>query len=205
MDLSHPFRVVTRTLDGDVLQVLSQGDAAQTGRAIQRRVGASNRGVQLALERLVSQGIVERRGAGSAYLYTLNRNHLAAKYVEGIAFLRLQLIDRLRSVFPNWTIQPAAAALFGSVATGEADSASDIDLLVIRPAGWPAGEPRWQDQLNALPSLVSSWTGNDTRILEYGEEEVRHAPQEEPVLESALRDGLELFGSLRQLRPRRRR
>ncbi len=55
-----------------------------------------------------------------------------------------------------------------------------------------------------LQEAVSGWTGNDARVLEYCEDELG---VDEPVLETAAAEGVELHGSLRQLlggrRPKR--
>ena len=52
MDLSRPMRVVTPTLDGDVLVVLAGTDAPLTGRQVHTVLGrASETGVRMALER----------------------------------------------------------------------------------------------------------------------------------------------------------
>ena len=99
-------------------------------------------------------------------------------------------------------MKPVASVLFGSAARGEAGRASDLDLLMIRPRGIDAGEEIWREQLMALSEAVNSWTGNDARVLEYGEEELA---LDEPVLDAAAAEGVELSGSLRQLLARKRR
>jgi predicted nucleotidyltransferase len=203
MDLSRPLKVVTPTLDGDVLGVLAGGDAALTGREIQRRVGASQDGVRGALDRLTRQGVVRRERAGRANLYRLNRQHLAAPWIEGLASLRLQLIERLRDTIRSWELEPIAAVLFGSAARGEAGRESDLDILVVRPSDCLPDDPTWREQLMSLETSAAAWTGNDVRLLEYGEAEVPTGRDREPVLNAAFNEGIELFGSLRRLRSRR--
>jgi hypothetical protein len=187
---------VAPTLDGDVLTALARSDRALTGRAIERETGASHGGIVRALEHLVGEGIVLREPAGRAYLYRLNRDHLASPWIEGLANLRLQLIDRLRQTLAGWAIPPAASVLFGSAARGDADSASDIDLLVVRPAAVEPDDAHWQRQLMALEASVTGWTGNDARVLEYGEHELGRS---DPVVVAAAAEGVELHGSLRRL------
>src|SRR5438067_4370677 len=106
MNLRRPFEVVSPTLDGDVLMVLARADRALTGRAVEREAGASHGGVARALDHLVGEGVVIREPAGRAYLYRLNRDHLASPWIEGLAGLRLQLVDRLRASLVGWTVQP---------------------------------------------------------------------------------------------------
>jgi predicted nucleotidyltransferase len=202
VNLQRPFQVVAPTLDGDVLTVLARADRALTGRAIERETGGSHGGVQRALDHLAAEGIISRERAGRAYLYRLNRNHLAAPWIEGLATLRLQLIERLRDSVGQWEIEPASTVLFGSVARDEAARASDLDLLIVRPHGIDADDETWRTQLMAIQQAVTSWTGNDTRVLEYGEEEIS---PEEPVLNAAASEGIEIGGSLPRLLERARR
>lgn len=205
MDLRRPLRVITPTLDGDVLGLLAGGELKLTGREIGRRIGASQEGVRQTLDRLVRQGIVLRERAGNAYLYQLNRQHLAAPCIEQLASLRLQLIGRLRQVIEAWRIPPAAAVLFGSAARGDAEQTSDIDILLIRRARIDADEPLWREQVVELESLATALTGNDTRVTEYSNDEVERLRGTEPLLEAAGAEGIELFGSMKSLRRRKRR
>jgi predicted nucleotidyltransferase len=202
MNLQRPLQVVAPTLDGDVLSVLARADRVLTGRALERETGGSHGGVQRALDHLVAEGVVSRQPAGRAYLYRLNREHLAAPWIQGLATLRLQLIDRLRSSIASWEIQPTSSVLFGSAARGEAGRASDLDVLMIRPAGIGADDETWREQVMALQEAVAAWTGNDLRVLEYGEQELG---LDEPVLATAGAEGIELHGSLRRLLAHERR
>jgi hypothetical protein len=86
MDFRRPLQTVTPTLDGEVLSVLAHGEVEMTGREIQRMAGhGSHQGIRNAADRLVAQGVLRRRTAGSAHLYMLNRDHLAAAWIEGLA------------------------------------------------------------------------------------------------------------------------
>jgi len=199
MDFSHPMRVVTPTLDGDVLTVLAGAEEEFSGRRIHRLLGHSSEpGVRKAVERLVDQGVVHRRRAGRAMLYRLNRRHLAATHIEGLASLRMQLVQHLRDCIDGWDPLPRLALLFGSVARGEAGPASDLDLLVVRRSDVREGAEAWQRQLAALELEAGDATGNDARILEYGERELADADVR-PLVAEALRGGIELFGSRRSL------
>jgi predicted nucleotidyltransferase len=202
MDFRRPFLAVTPTLDGDVLAVLAGANAEFTGRQVYHLVGhGSERGVRNALDRLSRQGVVLTRKAGAANLFQLNREHLAARWIEGLARMRSQLLRQLTETVEQWEVLPVTAVLFGSVARGEATDESDLDLLVVRPADQAADAPVWEGQLADLERAVTAWTGNDARVLELGESELtddRSAP--EPVLEEAARHGAPFFGSLRQLK-----
>jgi len=95
--------------------------------------------------------------------------------------------------------RPVLVVLFGSVARGEATQESDLDLLVVRPADCEPDEPVWQEQLSKLQAHASAWTGNDTRVLEFGEQELTDGEPQQ-VLTDAARDGIELYGTVGLLR-----
>jgi hypothetical protein len=202
VNFQRPFQVVAPTLDGDVLTLLARADRALTGRAIERESGASHGGVQRALEHLVAEGVVTREAAGRAFLYRLNRDHLAAPWIEGLAALRLELIDRLRAQVAGWERPAAAVSLFGSAARGEAGRDSDIDLLVIRPADVDYEDGVWREQVGSLEQAAARWTGNDARVLEFTADELA---ADEPVLDTAAAEGVDLYGSLRRLLRQARR
>jgi predicted nucleotidyltransferase len=202
MDFRRSLQTVTPTLDGDVLAVLARAETEMSGRELQRMAGrGSHQGIRNAAERLAEQGIVLRRSVGGAYLYSLNRRHLAAPWVEGLADLAGQLVARLSAVVTAWRLPPVLVVLFGSVATGRASANSDIDLLVVRPAGCDPDAPQWLAQLGELEELATALTGNDARIVELGEEELGE-DREEPVVREALREGIDLYGR-RGAAPRR--
>ncbi len=192
--------MVTPTLDGDVLSVLARAEAEMTGRELQRVIGhGSHQGIRNAADRLAEQGVVSRRSAGNANLYQLNRDHVAASWIEGLASLPAQVLDRLRDAISRWEQLPTLVVLFGSVARGKATPQSDLDLLVVRPADCEPDEPVWQQQLSTLQVHASAWTGNDARVLEFGEQELTEGEPQQ-VLADAARDGIELYGALRLLR-----
>src|SRR5919201_2344512 len=116
MNLQRPLQVVGPTLDGDVLTALSRADRPMTGRMVEQAIGGSHGGVQRALEHLVAEGVITSERVGRANLYRLNRDHIAAPWIEGLASLRLQLIQRLRDFVAGWRTQPDALVLFGSAA-----------------------------------------------------------------------------------------
>lgn len=200
MDFWRPLSVITPTLDGDVLAVLAGANEEFTGRHIHRVLGrGSEPGVRKAAERLVDQGIVVRRQAGQAKLYALNRDHLAAPCVVALATLRAQLIECLQERVKAWRLPAHTVLVFGSVARGQARAESDLDLLVVRFDDTDDEAPEWCEQLADLERDATAWTGNDARVIEYGESDLVD-PGVRRVVESALRDGLEVSGSRRRLR-----
>ena len=209
MDLARPLTVVSPTVDADVLAVLAGAEAEFTGRQVHQVAGRhSEKGVRNCLHRLVGQGIVNARRAGRADLYSLNRHHLAAPYVVALARLRHELLGRIRAELAGWQEAPIFAAMFGSAATGRMRPDSDIDLLVVRPKSVDIEGAEWRRQLDGLSTEVTAWTGNDTRLLELGEDEVQRGLESGESVLADVRDGVVvLYGEVAYLRagPRRRR
>lgn len=199
MDLSHPLAVVTPTLDGDVLRVLAGATAEFTPGQVHRLLPEfSAAGIAKVLARLTAQGIVRRRRAGAAYLYQLNRAHLAAPYIVALANQREELLERLGRAVASWARPPVFGALFGSAARDDHTTASDLDIFLVRPR--KADPEAWDQHTAVLAGLASDWTGNDARILEYGEAEVRMTGRNVPVLAAIAEHGLVFTGDSGWLR-----
>jgi predicted nucleotidyltransferase len=196
MDLTHPYAAISPTLDPEVLTVLAGTTRPLTGREIARLAGrASHSGVITALDRLGDQGIVDREEAGRAFLFTLNREHLAAPVVELLANLREELLHRIRSAVSGWNVRAHHLSLFGSAARGDGDVDSDIDLFVVRFSAIESQEPVWREQLDLLSWKVERWTGNPTRIVEVEERDLpRLRKDRSPVVDELLADAISLAG-----------
>lgn len=73
MHLQTPFTVVTQTVDGEVLAVLAGAEVEFTTPQIRAIAGGRcEAGLRNACVRLADQGIVSRRRAGNAWMYSLN-------------------------------------------------------------------------------------------------------------------------------------
>lgn len=191
MDLHWPLRVVTPTVDGPVLSTLALVDAAFTTGQLRRMLPYSEEGLRRVLKRLTDQGIVLAETVGPAVSYRFNREHLAAPMVQALARLRSALIERLDAELASWSIEPVYAAVFGSVARGDPDSSSDIDLFIVRPDLEDAQEQMWDRQLTQLVLAVRKWTGNQLEIVEFIESELA-TPS--PLLADVRDQGLTVFG-----------
>jgi predicted nucleotidyltransferase len=196
VDLSRPYSAVVPSLDGDVLVALAGTSQPLSGREVARRARrGSQRGVLAVLDRLVEQGLVRRQEAGGALLFTLNREHVAAGVVLALADLRADLLRRVRDEIGGWAVAPLFVALFGSFARADGDSGSDVDLIVVRPAGTHATEPSWRAQLDALSESILRWSGNHVGLAEIAERELSHLRKRRPpVVAELLRDAIVVHG-----------
>lgn len=202
MLLQSPLAVVTPTVDGDVLAVLARAEASFTPpqvRAIIQR--HSVEGVRKALNRLVDQGIVKAERVGNALNYRLNRDHLAARPIVELANLRTALFDRIRQRVDAWSLPARLVMLFGSAASGTMRAESDIDLFIVGNDA-DLGSDTWHDQVGELERVVCRWTGNDTRVLQYGVGDLDHL--HDRVVDDIRRVGIVISGD-RSLLDRNRR
>ena len=198
MQLQRPLGTIAPTLQADVLLVLASADELFTGRQVARLIPErSQKGVSLALRRLVEQGVVEVTRAGAANLYRLNREHLAAPHILALAGLRDQLLSRIREVATAWQVQADLILLFGSAARGDMRTDSDIDLFVVTDG---VGSSLWDEQAKDLAERVRAWTGNDCRILEMTPQQVRDGADTDPVLLAIGDEGLTVHGDRGYLR-----
>jgi predicted nucleotidyltransferase len=157
----NPLSTITPGLESAALTVLVGAETALSATQIQRIAGRGSRyGLVLALERLVKQGIVTAIPASRGNLYQLNRDHVLAPVVKAGVRARADADRRLAETVDNLAPQPLSAALYGSVARGEATPDSDIDLLVIAADGLDPDAETWTGQIDNIERCVRSWTGN---------------------------------------------
>ncbi|GAA2229232.1 nucleotidyltransferase domain-containing protein [Herbiconiux moechotypicola] len=191
MELQSPFRVVTAGVDGDVLGALAQADVEHTVAEVHARIGRSTEGVRRSLDRLASQGIVQRLRIGRSTAYRLNRDHLAAPAILELAELSATLIARITESMRGWAAPPVFAAIFGSTARRDMRTDSDIDLLMITDDPTSA---LWEGQVGDLAGAVERWTGNDVRPLVLSTSEATDAAAKVPVLREVLAEGIPVYG-----------
>ncbi|MFF2842605.1 nucleotidyltransferase domain-containing protein [Paenarthrobacter sp. NPDC057981] len=190
MRLQNPLSAISPTLDMGVLFVLARADAEFTAPTINALLpeGGSLAGVRKALGRLVEQGIVADKVAGRTHMYSLNREHLLAEAVLGLASARDRLSERIRLAIDLWEFSPTVVTIFGSAARKDMRTDSDIDLFV--------GLSDETDDVVAetcvadLAGKVSIWTGNDARPLVYRASEIAPAP----IFDSIVTEGLTVYG-----------
>lgn len=208
MQLNKPFATVTPTLDGEVLAALASAEVTFTISQVQRILGtASGEGIRKVLNRLSAQGVVLHDEVGRTHTYRLNAEHVAAQPIMALARLHATFLRRLEQQLAEWETAPRYAAVFGSAATGRMTPDSDIDLFLVRATD--SDDDTWDRRVTELARLVTAWTGNDGRIVEYAEDELRAAAAAgEPLLDDVSAQGLTVAGTrawfIAQLRPARR-
>ena len=196
MDISNPLRSLSFGVEADVLLALERAHRPLTGARVATLAGRGETQVREVLRRLAEHGIVHDDRVGNSYTYVLNRDHVLADAISHAARATSLVQSRIRGLVAGWQIAPAAVVLFGSFARGDGDSASDVDVLLVRPEKVDALDG-WSDQRHELARRLEAWAGNPAQILELSESELADAvARDEDLVASLRQDGLALFGAL---------
>jgi predicted nucleotidyltransferase len=177
---------------GGVLAVLLRTGEPMTGRQIHHLVSDdySLWSVQEAMKALTRLGLVDSHTIGRAGVHTINDCHAFVAplraLVDPIAALKAAIGEVLDG-------EVRAVILFGSIARGDPDLDSGIDLAVIAAPGW--------DRRVELQDTVRTRLGNDRDVLLFTEAEFRRrAAEAEPVAVDILGDGVALVGTKPRVR-----
>ena len=184
-------------MQGKVLGVLARNHAELSMRAVARLAGVSPQQSSVVLGHLIDLGIVERRDVPPVALVRLSPDNLAAQTVAALANLRQTVLDRLADLAASISPAPASLIVFGSFARGHAGPASDVDVLVVRPAGVSGDDDGWTDSLGAWSDRARRIVGNPVNLVEVSAEELpellsRPAPS---LWSEIATDGLVLLGA----------
>lgn len=197
MDYGRPVEALIPGVQGRVLGVLAGTGTDLTMRGVAELAGVSPQQASVVIGRLVELGVVERRDVPPASLVRLSPDNVAAQAVLAVAGVRRTALDRLTALAADIRPAPASLTVFGSFARGEADSASDLDVLAVRPPRLPSSDDGWTDSLGSWADRATRVVGNPVNLIEATSEELpallrRKGPS---VWRDAAIEGLILTGS----------
>lgn len=171
MDLSHPVRSIIPSLEGEVFRVLARTVTPLSGSRIAELADSgSNAGIRVALNRMLEHGTITASSAGSAILYTANRDHVLWSAIEASVRAADGTFDNLTERISALARRRAEArrepgvtiSIYGSVARGDSTLQSDIDMVVLFPA--PDLTDVDEGLIDDLRVWVPRWTGNSCNI-----------------------------------------
>jgi Nucleotidyltransferase domain len=195
VDLTEPASVVLPPSTAALLRVLAGADDAFTGRQLARLAGVSHAHAAKVIDRLAEHGLLLVQQRGPSKLCRLNRVHLAAGPLIELVQMRARLLKLLAAAIGAWPCPPVHASLFGSAARGDGTTASDLDILIIRPSDLDADDQQWASQLLDTAARIRQATGNDVAWFDITSDDLRRAVQaEETIITEWRRDALHLCG-----------
>ena len=163
VNLGAPVLDLAPAVRGALLQVLARLELPVTRRQLAAAAAVAPGNASAVIEDLIRAGLVNETVAGRSSMVLLNRDHLAVGPLLALAGLRGELIRRLRERLIEWS-GLEGAWLFGSVTRGDANGASDIDLLIVAA---DLEAPELHAHMAGLQADVRSWTGNDVQVVEH--------------------------------------
>jgi len=116
-----------------VLRVLWKAPSPLTGRQVQQLAGIHNLTTTQCLEDLENLGLLRRRAAGRAYLYSLKRSHRLVRHLINPIFKAEEATPKrfTRELGRILDGHCLSAVIYGSVTRGKVDHAGDVDLFVV--------------------------------------------------------------------------
>src|SRR5215210_3180503 len=99
-------------------------------RDLVRRINGSPRPVQLALEKLLRQGLVESRRVGPLRMWRMDPANPVYPALRELYARTVGLVAQLRTILERET-GISYAFVFGSYARGDDDVRSDVDVLIV--------------------------------------------------------------------------
>lgn len=196
MDFRRPVEAVIPGVQGRILAVLAETTAELNLRTIARLAEVSPAQASRVLPALVALGLVERREVPPAALFALVEDHVAARVVRALSRARDAVLDELRALAGAMIPSPVSVVVFGSFARGEADVASDLDVVLVRPAGVDEDDESWVSSVEAWRTAARRLTGNAIQALEIGESEVaRRLHRPTSLWVDVVRDGVTVHGT----------
>ncbi len=105
-------------------------------REILRLLPAGQGAVQRELERLCEAGIIQRSRIGNQVHYKANRSCPIYEELKAIVIKTAGVADVLHRALAPLRDQVEFAFIYGSMAAGDSDGGSDVDLMVVGDAGF---------------------------------------------------------------------
>ena len=195
MDFSRPLEAIIPGVQGRILAVLAETSAELNLRTIARLSRASLAQASRVLPHLVELGLVERREVPPSSLFRLVPEHIITGPLLRIAKARDAMLEAMERIADDLAVSPTSVIVFGSFARGEADAHSDIDTILVRPAGVDEDDEAWSASVEQWTNAVSRVSGNRVEVLEVDADEIaRHLDSQRQVWRDVRRDGLVVYG-----------
>ena len=143
-----------------------------------RRIDGSPRPVQLALEKLLRQGLVESRRLGPLRMWRMDPANPLYPALRELYARTVGLVAQLRTLLER-EAGLRYAFVFGSYARGDDDVRSDVDVLIV-------GDLRGNDLLGRLQSLEATLSREINPVVWSESELLTRARERAPFLMTLL-------------------
>lgn len=178
-----------------ILRALLDSAEGMSGRQVARLAEVNHQACAAALARLEDIGIVRRQGSGQSQLFRLNRHNglvrdLLVPLFRGERDLFRALLSRLRHLVSG---RCRRAMVFGSVARGAEETASDLDLLLVVDGAAMSRMARGAAE-EARKAVWEEWGVRVNTIVLTVREVERRRQRGDPLVAAIFREGVEIAG-----------
>ncbi len=201
MDFRKPIEEVIPGAQGKLLNVFAHTSTNLSTSTAARLSGVSVAQASRILPELARMGILERTEVPPSVTYRFVSDNLASQAISFLSRIREVAIDELRRLALAKVDPSISLVLFGSFARADADSESDIDVLLVHPDDNQNPE-EWSDGVEEWRRSAQLLTGNEVELMAVNQSEVsRLFDSGRPVWSDIQTDGIAIIGrSLDELR-----
>jgi len=178
-----------------ILRHLARTRAEWNGRQIAADIGMSPWVCHQALKELCAQGVVQMRNVGNTHLYRLAEQHyLVAEVLLPLFQEEREALQRaIEELTAGLDGSISSVILYGSVARGEEEPFSDVDLLVVIPN--EGNREAMRDCLVSRGEVFASQFGNMPSHLILGADEFREKyRRQDPLIGEIVSTGRVIYG-----------
>jgi predicted nucleotidyltransferase len=196
VDFVRPVQAVIPGAQGRILAVLVETSAELNMRTLARLSGVSLAQASRVLPGLVSLGLVERRDVPPSALFRVVPDHVAVRAVLGLSRARDVILEEIGRTAAKLPAPPVSVIVFGSLARGDGRPESDIDVVLVRPAGVDEDSDGWRHGVEAWRADVRRMAGSVLHLIEVGEGDIgRLLRSRRPMWNDVRRDGVVVYGA----------
>jgi predicted nucleotidyltransferase len=195
VDFDRPVEAVIPGAQGRILAVLAETTGELNLRTIARLSGVSVAQASRVLPWLVELGMVERRDVPPSALFHLVEGHAAARLVLELSRMRETVLGELGDLARNLLPEAVSVIVFGSLARGEADVESDVDVIAVRPDDLDEDDDDWVDAIEHWRQAARALTGNPLEVIDVSENETRRLlASRRPLWRAVAKEGIVITG-----------
>jgi predicted nucleotidyltransferase len=195
VDFRQPIQTLIPGVQGKVLAALAGTTSELNVRTIARVAGVSVAQASRVLPALGELGVIERREVPPSSLFRIVPEHILARALIDLFNARGNVLTAAGLAAVKIQPAPASIVIFGSFARGDGDSASDIDVIVVRPFDTDAEDQLWLASVEVWRTYINRLTGNPVEIIDIRTDEIsRKLKGDTQLWLDVLRDGQVVFG-----------
>lgn len=188
------FKLCSNGIHLQVASILKKHTGGLSGRALASLTKTSTFKMHHTLKFMTAQGVLTESIVGKAHVYRLNHNHVLTQKIllPLVAFqenLMAQLGNDMASCLKP---KPLSILLYGSIARGEEEPTSDLDIFIIYNSKKKSGRIREND---LWMDVITRKYGNAVSIRRsYLSEFISRYKEKDALIQNIFKEGKVIYG-----------